>query len=69
MTDHAELLELAELYPFGGLAPDERLKLAVHVADGCAECEAVLRAHTRIADDLLLAVPPVQPSARNTLGR
>ena len=63
MTDHAELLELAELYPLGGLAPDERLKLAVHVADGCAECEAVLRAHTRIADDLLLAVPPVQPSA------
>lgn len=63
MTDHAELIELAELYPLGGLSPEERLKLAVHAADGCADCEAVLRAHTRIADDLLLAVPPVQPSA------
>ena len=63
MTDHAELLELAELYPLGGLSPEERLKLAVHVADGCVDCEAVLRAHTRVADDLLLAVPPVQPSA------
>jgi anti-sigma-K factor RskA len=63
MTDHAELEELAELYPLGGLAPDERLRLAVHVADGCAECEAMLRANTRVADDLLLAVQPVQPSA------
>src|SRR5262249_26463575 len=63
MTEHAELVELAELYPLGGLSPEERLRLAVHVADGCAECELVLRTHTRIADDLLLAVPPVQPSA------
>jgi hypothetical protein len=63
MTDHPELIELAELYPLGGLSPEERLRLAVHVADGCVECESVLRAHTRIADDLLLAVPPVQPSA------
>jgi anti-sigma-K factor RskA len=63
MTDHADLFELAELYPLGGLSPEERLRLAVHVADGCAECEPVLRAHTRIADDLLLAVSPVQPSA------
>lgn len=63
MNHDAELLGLAELYPLGGLAPDERLRLAVHVADGCAECEAALRAHTRIADDLLLAVQPVQPSA------
>jgi len=63
MSEHADLLELAELYPLGGLSPEERLKLAVHVADGCAECENVLRANTRIADDLLLAVPPVLPSA------
>jgi anti-sigma-K factor RskA len=62
MTDHAELLELAELYALGGLTPAERARLAEHVADGCAECEAALRAHARLTDELLLAVPPVQPS-------
>jgi anti-sigma-K factor RskA len=62
MTDHAELLELAELYAVGALSHAERARLAEHVADGCAECEAVLRANTRLADELLLAVPPVQPS-------
>lgn len=62
MTDHAELLELAEVYALGGLSAEERARLAEHVADGCAECEAALRANTRLADELLLAVPPVQPS-------
>ena len=42
MTDHAELLELAELYALGGLSPEERARLAEHVADGCPDCEAVL---------------------------
>ena len=63
MIDHAELVELAELYPLGGLSPAERAQLAEHVADGCAECERALRANTRLADELLLAVVPVEPSA------
>lgn len=62
MTEHEELLELAELYALGGLTQAERARLAEHVADGCDDCEAVLRANARFADDLLLAVPPVQPA-------
>jgi anti-sigma-K factor RskA len=62
MRDHAELLELAELYALGGLAAEERARLAEHVADGCVECEAALRANTSLADELLLAVAPVTPS-------
>jgi anti-sigma-K factor RskA len=62
MTEHEELLELAEVYALGGVTPAERARLAEHVADGCAECEAVLRANARLADDLLLAVSPVQPA-------
>jgi anti-sigma-K factor RskA len=62
MSTHSELLELAEVYAMGGLDAEERARLAEHVADGCAECEAVLRANANLADELLLAVPPVQPS-------
>lgn len=63
MTEqHAELLELAELYALGGLTPEERARLAEHVADGCQECESVLRSNARLADEMLLAVSPVQPS-------
>jgi anti-sigma-K factor RskA len=62
MTEHEELLELAELYPLGGLTREERARLCEHVADGCAECEAALRANARIADELLLSAAPVQPS-------
>ncbi|HTO70850.1 MAG TPA: anti-sigma factor [Myxococcota bacterium] len=63
MIDHPQLLELAELYALGGLSPSERAELVEHVADGCGECEAVLRANSRLADELLLAIAPVQPSS------
>ena len=62
MIEHADLLALAELYALGGLSQEERALLAEHVADGCDECEAVLRANARLADELLLAIAPVQPS-------
>jgi len=62
MTDHAELLEIAELYALGGLDDSDRARLEEHVADGCAECEAALRANRDIAAELLLAVAPVQPA-------
>jgi anti-sigma-K factor RskA len=61
MTDHEELLEIAELYPLGGLAQAERARLEQHMADGCARCEAALRANQNVATQLLEAVPPVAP--------
>ena len=62
MTEHDELLELAEVYALGGLSPEDRALLAEHVADGCRECETALGSASRLADELLLAVTPVQPS-------
>lgn len=62
MNEHAELLERAELYALGGLDADERARFEQHVADGCAECEAVLRANLDVTAQLLLAVAPVRPS-------
>ena len=62
MTEHDELLELAEVYALGGLSAEDRALLAEHVADGCRECEAALGSASRLADELLLAVTPVQPS-------
>jgi len=63
VTDHAELIELAALYALGGLSPGERAELVEHVANGCSDCERALRANARVADELLLAVPPIEPSA------
>jgi anti-sigma-K factor RskA len=62
LSEHSELLEIAEVYALGGLADFERARLEQHVADGCAECEAVLRANRDIAAQLLLAVAPIQPA-------
>jgi len=62
MSEHAELVEIAELYALGGVDPESRARLEQHVADGCAECEAVLRANLDVAAQLLLAVAPVRPS-------
>jgi len=62
MNEHDELLEIAELYALGGLAEPERARLEQHVADGCAECEAALRANLEIAAQLLLAVAAASPA-------
>ena len=62
MSEHSELLEIAELYALGGLGDSERARLEQHVADGCAECEAVLHANLDIAAQLLLAVAPIEPA-------
>jgi len=62
MNDHAELLELAQLYALGGLSPADQALLGEHVADGCAECERALRENARLSDELCLAVAPVQPA-------
>ncbi len=62
MSEHSELFEIAELYALGGLGDSERAQFEQHVADGCAECEAVLQANLDTAALLLLAVAPVQPA-------
>src|SRR5262245_6668095 len=62
-TGHDEYLELAELYALGGLEADERARFEEHVADGCAECQAAVRANLDVAAQLLLAVAPVAPAA------
>ena len=62
MTDHDELLQLAELHALGGLSPEERARVEEHVADGCETCAAALRASLDVADQLLLAIGPVAPS-------
>ncbi|MEX2208862.1 MAG: anti-sigma factor [Myxococcota bacterium] len=62
MSDHNELLEIAELYALGGVDEAERARFEQHVADGCAECEAALRANLDVANRLLLAVAPVRPA-------
>ena len=62
MNEHGELLEIAELYALGGLSDSERARLEQHVADGCAECEAVLHENLEVTALLLLAVAPVQPA-------
>jgi anti-sigma-K factor RskA len=63
MSEHAELLEIAELYAIGGLADAERARLEQHLADGCRECEAVLRANLDVASELLLATAPAPPAS------
>ncbi len=62
MSEHVELIEIAELSALGGLGDSERARLEQHVADGCAACEAVLRASLDVTTELLLAVAPVRPS-------
>jgi len=62
MNEHTELVESAELYALGGLDESERARFEQHVADGCAACEAVLRANLDVTTQLLLAVAPVRPA-------
>jgi anti-sigma-K factor RskA len=62
VTEHDELLEIAELYALGGPSDAERARLEEHVADGCHACEAALRANLDVASQLLLAVAPVPPA-------
>lgn len=62
MSEHMDLLENAELYAFGGLDEIERARFEQHVADGCAQCEVVLRENQDVATQLLLAVAPLRPA-------
>ena len=59
MSDHRELKELAELLVLGTLETTDRERLEAHLQDGCQECEEVIRAASRMADQLVLAVPCV----------
>ena len=62
MSEHERLEELANLYPLGGLDPDDRRRVDQHLATGCDSCQAALLESMRVAGQLLDAVEPVEPS-------
>lgn len=59
-----ELRELAWLAPLGALLPEEQRRVALHVAEGCEECDAALREGDEALEVLALAAPPLAPSPR-----
>jgi anti-sigma-K factor RskA len=62
MMEHQELLELAALLPLGTLSAEDERRLEAHLQDGCAECEAAIRASAEVVDALALTVAPLEPS-------
>jgi anti-sigma-K factor RskA len=62
MMEHQELLELAALLPLGTLSPEDERLLEAHLREGCAECEAAIRASAEVVDALALTVAPLDPS-------
>ncbi len=69
MSSHQELLDLAETVVLGTLAAEDRARLDAHLAEGCEECEAVMRSATALADELAAAISPmdVSPGVREQL--
>lgn len=63
MNGHRVLLELAPSYPFGPLDPTDSDRIEAHLKAGCRECEALIRKASAVADELVYAVAPVEPSA------
>ncbi len=62
MSTHHGLKELAEILVLGTLDPTDRERLDAHLQDGCDECEEVIHAASSMADQLVLAVPQIEPS-------
>ena len=62
MSDHVELSQLAALLPLGTLGDEDERRIEAHLREGCAECEAALRGSAAVADELALAIEPVEPS-------
>jgi anti-sigma-K factor RskA len=54
--DHQEIINLLPLAALGRLEPDEALALQEHLRDGCAECEAELRAYREAGAALAIAL-------------
>ena len=69
MSDHQRLEELAELYPLGGLGPEEQTLVDRHLASGCDRCERLLLESMRVSGHLLDAVRPmpVAPEVKEQL--
>lgn len=69
MNGHETWLELVALHALGALDPEERARLEGHLAEGCETCEGDLARALRVAEELLIAVPPVPliPGARERL--
>jgi anti-sigma factor ChrR (cupin superfamily) len=59
-----EMRELAAAYALGALDDEERARFEAHLAEGCADCEAEVRAGRETADALARLAPAVQPPRR-----
>jgi anti-sigma-K factor RskA len=58
MMDHAELQDLLALAALGRLDPVEQAALETHLRQGCAQCEAELKAFKEAAAALALSLEP-----------
>lgn len=56
--DHQELINLLPLAALDRLEPDEARELEEHLREGCADCEAELRAWRETAASLAMALEP-----------
>ncbi|MFQ5527232.1 MAG: anti-sigma factor domain-containing protein [Thermoanaerobaculia bacterium] len=60
--NHEHLSELMASYALGVLDGDDLRAVEGHLAEGCTECEAELRALTGAVESLAASVEPVEPS-------
>ena len=60
MMNHADVLDLADLYALDALPPDVALDVEAHLAE-CAECRAAVESAWEVAKLLRQAVPVVDP--------
>ena len=58
--EHAQIEELLEAYALGALDPEERVRVAGHLAS-CAECRAVVEAYEETVAGLPLALAAASP--------
>jgi anti-sigma-K factor RskA len=61
--DHDEWLERAEIYAVGALDGEELRRFEAHLASGCAQCEAHLRASCEALVALPRSLAPLEPPA------
>ena len=62
--NHEPYDTLAATYALGALDGDERVQFERHLADGCAVCEAALRASAETLAALARSAPPMVPPPR-----
>ncbi|MGH9337943.1 MAG: hypothetical protein ACRD21_29675, partial [Vicinamibacteria bacterium] len=58
---HEDYMELASSYAIDALEDEDRLRFEKHLASGCAVCEEALLDAERVAGDLALLAPRIDP--------